>query len=324
MKGRRLIVLGICVSLIAVVLTGCGVISNIISSFGTDEGSELNAAILAASEAESIEAEGTFDLEVSMNYGGEEVAGLETNMGMKLTGTVHASSFTEPMKTKVNLKVDLSGIQGLLGTQETDEISTMEVDTYMMEQDGNYVNYMKTNYAGDNQWIKQIIGNADEMKEAQSEVNQLDAKLFMDDKYTYEEQPDAEENGKSYKVYICKVPKESILEILKGINGVSSPLAGYDSGMVDAVSEYLTDIEYTIWIDKDEKQLYRVTMPLANMLNNILQKVMEEQKEQTNELMQLMGSVKVEKFDFDIRYTNYNKVEDFELPKEAMSAEEIK
>ncbi len=300
MKGKRFITLGIMISLLAVTLAGCG----------SKEGSVLDSAIKAANEAESIEAEGTFDVAMKMSAQGQEA------VEMKMVGNMKMAGFTDPLKMKMNMDMEISGLEGLT---DGEAIPSVGMETYTAEQDGEYVQYMKDDITGGGKWYKQVLGSADDMEEMQDQFNQLDMKMFMNGDYTYTEQPDAEENGKIYKVYTCTLTKEYFEKVMGSVGSMLGSTSGLESEVLEAVGDAATDLKFTIWIDEEEKQLYRVIMPMTDMMNQVMQKAMEQNSGSETDAMQM----EVTKMDFDIKYTNYNSVEDFTVPEEALNAETL-
>lgn len=286
-RFKRLVAIGMIVCLAAVTLAGCG----------TKE-EALASAIKTANEAKSMEAQVTMDMGMKT-----EVSGQQQDVAIKFD--MNISAFEDPLKMKADISMDMGGM-------------AITMAMYGIEKNGEYVQYINMGQLGG--WMKQSIGNIEEMKKTQKSMNQLDAKLFMNEGLKYEKQEDTEEDGKKYEVYVCTLDKDTLQKLLDNVNSISNASSGEavdekTQKAMTAAIESMEGTKATIWIDPEEKIMYRVKLSLTECMQKLMQKLAEDNN--------ASEKVDITKMDLDCKYKNYNKATDFEIPEEAYSAKDM-
>ncbi len=230
------------------------------------------------------------DMDVNVTLGmstGEEGDGtLET--AVHLTGTVDA--FISPdIKTKGDMTMEMK----MLGM-------TLPVKTqqYIVVEDGKCISYAQSDEQDD--WTRTELDVNDNIIQSQSDLKVFKAVQEGKLTGTLEDAVEKVENKDCYVVNV-QVTGDYVGNIISQAIG---ELAG--GGDVDW-SKYATTVKY--YIDVNEKLPVKMSADMAEMVAGAF--------EETD-----MGAeVQVPDCTVDITFSNYNNVEDFQIPEEAKNAE---
>ncbi len=289
MKPYKLMLAGSLLFLFPVIFTGCG-------TPASPNDSVLEIASKKVSEAKNIEADAVYETGVVSEVNGEKSPELLMTLNM------HFTMFDNPVKSKIS-----STLSSSLGTSSN-------LQEYTLEQNGIFVKFFYMDTAPQNHWEKQSVCKADD-KSAKDKVQKLDPKIFMNHDYPYERQKDAEEDGKTYQVYTCSMTSEMIVKLVKGTALGTQSITNDE--LLTEIADSADDMGFSLWIDPEKEELYRVKVSLKEINNKILENPKLEK------LPEGFSGREYTKADLDIRYRNYNKAEDFTLPEEALKAKEI-
>lgn len=302
---KRTRVLGIlmCMVLAFGCLTGCG---------GQKSDEELlMASVTGINNAKSFDLEAKMSGKMSMAFG-EESQDMDMSMDMK------ATCFTDPYKIKASATTTAMG-----------QSSTSE--SYMQKDGDNYYVYVKA----DGSWSKIKMGGLEEAMQA-SGVNSVSSQLSSDvSKYTKKE--DVTENDKTYLVYDYTISGDDMKEMAKSMTSSLDSLLGEtgDAGETDEIInkmlESIDKVTMTILVDREEETIYRVDYPMTDMMNNMIKSMLDyisskagEAEEDTMGIAEALASMKIEVSDMNMTmyYKNVGSAAEFEIPAEALEAEE--
>jgi hypothetical protein len=275
---KKLVALGLVVSMLAAGLCGCG-----LSSGDSDL---LTEAMTAANKAKSITGKMTMDIGMKMSSGTK-------SQEINVTAKMNIQAINDPMKAKMDIDMSVLGM-------------SIKGEAYSVLEGSNMVTYTKMN----DKWSKKTVPAPEKQK------NQLDASVFLDKAAGFKQTETKTENDKDYVVYEGKLTKEMIQESMNSMNSSGNVLNGANKSALDEAYKNVKDIPLTIWIDKKDKTLYRVTFSMTEYMKAVMEAAAKSQA----------SSVKintdVSKCNIDIVYTGYDNVSDFEVPAEAKSAQE--
>lgn len=298
-KSKKILGLMMCVVLVLGCMTGCGKKS--------DE-ELLTSSVTALNKAKSFEADVTMKGKMSVKLG-EESQDMDINM------TMNQTQFTDPMKAKTTMNVDVMG-------QKT------TAETYMQKDGDKYVVYTGANGT----WTKMSLGNLDEaMKSMGADIGSQ----FSDDVKKYTKKEDKTEGEKTYLVYDYTVSAEEIQGMLEGMTSSLGSMMPADESkeIMDTIVKSIGDITMTIWIDRETENIYRVECPMTDMMNNMFDAVINmlaEQTSQSDEEDSMGVAEALSQMEFSVsdmnmvmNYKNLDAATEFEIPQAALDAEEV-
>lgn len=295
-KFKKLTGLFLCIIVLtAGCLTGCG---------GKSDITILTTALKTITSAKNFDMSMKMNGKVSASEEGESVS-LDIDTGIKATW------FADPFKMKYTATAKLFG-----------QSSTYE--GYVQKEGDQYVCYVK---AGD-EWAKSSMD--DEGGAVMSKINSMKNQLSEDvSKYTRKD--DIEENGKKYLTYEYTVTADSLKNALESL---SSSLESQtederkeEEKAIDEIVKVIGDSKLTVLIDRETETIYQIRYPVADAVRRMADLLADdlwddrgakEEKEKEDAM-----KLDVSGMDLIISYTNVGSAADFEVPKEALEAEDI-
>lgn len=304
-KGTRVLGILMCMVLALGCLTGCG---------GSKSDEELlMASVTGVNSAKSFDMEAKMSGKMSMKFG-EESQDLDMNMDMKTT------CFTDPYKVKASATTTAMGQSSVS-------------ESYMQKDGDDYYVYVKA----DGTWTKMKAVGLEEALAA-SGVNSVGSQLSSDvKKYTKKE--DVKENDKTYLCYDYVVKGDEIKDMAKSMTSSLDSLLGSTGGdagemdeIINKMLESVGDVTLTILVDREEETIYRVDYPMTDMMNKMLQSVIDyiaasagDAEDDPLGIAEALSSMKISVSDMNMTmyYKNVGSAADFEIPAEALKAEEV-
>lgn len=308
-KVRRVLGIMMCMVLAFGCLTGCG---------GKKSDEEiLTGAVTKINEAKSTDINMKMSGKMTMDMG--ELGGTQDiDMSTELTGT----QFSDPVKMKATTNVTSAG-------------TSTTVECYMQEVDGDFVVYTKA----DDEWTKTTLTD---YKTAMQSAGISMVDNFSSDIGKYTKKEDKTEGDKTYLVYDYTISGEEIKDLMGGVTSSMDSLLGSAESeedkaemeeMLNNMINSIGSITLTLWIDKEEETIYRIDYPMTDLMNNMMNSLMDTLKNQAAgdddadaaDLAEVFSQIKITVSDMNaiITYSNVNAAADFEIPKEALEADEM-
>lgn len=275
---------------VALILLSALVITNL-----TGCGSSVYAeARQKAKEVKSMDAEAYIKVVMSMTSNGEK-------KDVNMTTDMKMSAFlSDPFKAKMENKISLMG-QGQLA------------ESYIGLEKQVYFNYTKVN----NEWIKVKICDKDAFDNARTSASLMDMNTFLEEESKVKESGEVSEDGRTFITYTGTMTKDMMK---KSLESVSSDMVGeIEEEQYNQLVDSLKDIEYSIWIDKEKKEIYKIKYSIQEFMQSILKTTLENTDSNTK-----ADSVEVPECEVTIKYTGFNNTKEFEIPEEALNAREIR
>ncbi len=238
-------------------------------------------------EATSIESNMTMDM--AMTSDGQTV-NMKTNMDMV--------SFTDPMKLKMDMTMDMG--EQLGGTQT--------IQFYADETDGAMTMYM--NMMGN--WYKQ---NVPEEQLAQYDTKE-NLSTYLDSSTGFTEAGTEQVNGEDATKYDGVITGSQMNEVLKAsgaLDDLEPMLAGTDLD-ASTIYEDLPDITMSIWINAEQYPV-KYEMDMTAMMQGLMDKVMATAQQEQ--------ALTVDAMKISMTNKNFNNAADFEIPEEAKNATQM-
>lgn len=299
-KLKKILGLMMCSVLAVGCLTGCGAKSD-------DE--ILMQAVTDVNSAKSYDIEATMAGKVSIKMEDETQ---EMDMNTVMTGT----SFTDPYKVKASTTITVLG-------------QTVKSDCYMQKEGDDYVVYVSDG----TMWSKvKMSDQAEALQAAGMESNQLGMDVSK-----YKKQEDRTQGDKTYLVYDYAISGDEIKEMAEGaMSSIGALFGGDDSETAEIVTKMIQsvgDVTLTVLVDKEEAAVYRVEYPMTEMMNSMMDvymsymadKAKEEMEDDAMGLGEALASmeINVPEMNMVMTYKNINSAADFEIPADALDAEEV-
>lgn len=295
---KKLVGLMLCFALTAGCFFGCG---------GTSVNDEeiLTSALKSMNEASSFEMAAKMSGKMSVKMGGQ-------SQEMDMSSEVKGTQFADPLKAKA------------VGTTKTAGTS-VDTESYVQKEDDKYVVYVKA--AG--VWSKMVLGDLDQAISA-SGMNSIEKQL-KEDVSKYTKKDDRKIDDKDYLVYEYTVSGEEIKEMMAGVSSSLGSIMGGQSGdmeqLLNDMVKDIGDMKMTILFDRETKSIYQIEYSMTDMMNKMMKSVMEsiskmaEGEEGADQLSDM--SMEVSDMNMVITYSNIGSAAEFEIPKEALEAEEM-
>ena len=219
----------------------------------------------------------------------------ELNMSTKMQMDV----IQEPLKAKGTMQIDMG--EELGGVQD--------VELYIMSEDDAANLYMQMG----GQWIKQSVTEA--------ELGQYDAaeslELYLDSAADFAEAGTEQVGGADATKFTGVIKGDKLYDVIEE-SGVLSSLGqtGTDvsEDTIKSMLSELGDLPMSVWINADGYPV-QYEMDMSQMIDSILQKALEAEGAADQGM-----TMTVSKAAMSLTCSNFNAVEDFELPAEAQNA----
>ena len=272
-KNARFAALAAALALI-VSLTACG-----------ESGDPLAAAMENMNKASSMDM--TMVMEMDMEIGGET---LESSTTMETT------VFTEPMRMKINMNVDLGGL------------GTVDMETYAEEgEDGEITMYYSDSES--QTWMVQTVATED------MEQYDLGGSLetYMDSASGFTQEGKETVDGVSAYKYTGVITGEKIQEVMQS-SGAMSSMTGLDLADGEELAELLAgleDIPVSLWISEKENCPIRYEMDMTAVMSGLMQAYKSEG---------IGEPVGISRMVLTMTCANLNSAAEFTIPEEARNA----
>lgn len=232
-------------------------------------------------------------MEMDMETGiGEVTQTMESNTVMEM------SSFTDPMKMKAKMNMDVD-----MG-EDGNAAQTMEI--YAEEtEDGAYMMYLCV----EDEWVSQEVAIEDIARyDAGS-----DMEAYLDEAYQYEAQGMDQVDGASAYQYSGVIVGDDMKEVLLS-SGALDQLSqmGIDSTQWDGMLDNLGAISITMWIDEATLYPVKYEMDMTEVMGTLMSRLTEAMAEPTGGV-----TMNVTKMTMSMTCFNYNAATEFEIPQEA-------
>lgn len=219
----------------------------------------------------------------------------ELNMSTKMQMDV----IQEPLKAKGTMQIDMG--EELGGVQD--------VELYIMSEDDAANLYMQMG----GQWIKQSVTEA--------ELGQYDAadslELYLDSAADFAEAGTEQVGGADATKFTGVIKGDKLYDVIEE-SGVLSSLGQTGTDVSEdelkAMLSKLGDLPMSVWINADGYPV-QYEMDMSQMIDSILQKALEMEGAADQGM-----TMTVSKAAMSLTCSNFNAVEDFELPAEAQNA----
>lgn len=219
----------------------------------------------------------------------------ELNMSTKMQMDV----IQEPLKAKGTMQIDMG--EELGGVQD--------VELYIMSEDDAANLYMQMN----GQWIKQSVTEA--------ELGQYDAadslELYLDSAADFAEAGTEQVGGADATKFTGVIKGDKLYDVIEE-SGVLGSLGQTGTDVSEdelkAMLSELGDLPMSVWINTDGYPV-QYEMDMSQMIDSIVQKALEMEGAADQGM-----TMTVSKAAMSLTCSNFDAVEDFELPAEAQNA----
>ena len=219
----------------------------------------------------------------------------ELNMSTKMQMDV----IQEPLKAKGTMQIDMG--EELGGVQD--------VELYIMSEDDTANLYMQMG----GQWIKQSVTEA--------ELGQYDAadslELYLDSAADFAEAGTEQVGGADATKFTGVIKGDKLYDVIEE-SGVLGSLGQTGTNVSEdelkAMLSKLGDLPMSVWINADGYPV-QYEMDMSQMIDSILQKALEMEGAADQGM-----TMTVSKAAMSLTCSNFDAVEDFELPAEAQNA----
>lgn len=290
---KKLAALIMCVVIAAGCLSGCG---------GVNDEETLTSAVKSINSAKSFDMVGKMSGKMAFKMG-------DISQDMVLDSEVKGTQFSDPVKAKIAQNMVFAGTK-------------VQTESYIQKEDDNYVVYTKV----EDEWTKMSLGGMEEALSV-SGLNSAQSQLGEDiSKYTKKE--DREVEGKKYLVYDYTVSGEEVKDMMGGLSSSMGDMFK-DSGegeemekMINDMVKDIGDITMTILIDRDDQSIYQIEYSMTEIMNKMMKSLVSGMDGQESGDVSAV-EIDVQEMNMVITYSNIDSAADFEIPKEALEAEEI-
>lgn len=301
-KMSKLLALVMCLTLAVCSLAGCA----------KSEKEVIKNSVSKINNAKNFQMESTMGGKMTISVAGTTQ---DVDMDMKMNATY----FLDPMKVKTSATVTSAGV-------------STTTDSYMQKDGDDLVMYMKT---ADGDWSKVKMENAASLMQSSGDMS----KQLSEDNTKYTKKGEMTENDKTYNVYeytvSAKDNQDMMEELMSSLTGsISSVMDEKEiKELLDTIISNMGDIKMTIWFDSEEENIYKITYSITDMMNKVLEGLMSKIKKSADssdsddsvDLSSALADAKITVKDMNMTcvYKNVDSAADFEIPEEALKAQEL-
>lgn len=230
------------------------------------------------------------DMEMTITANGE-------SQTMQAVNTMDMSCFYDPIRFKMDMTVDA-------GEQGTNTMS-MYADT---ADDGTTTMYISDGTS----WQSQAVEI--------TQIEQYDAASnmtgYMQDSYNFEDAGTEQVDGKDARKYTGTIKGDDLKETVMSTGALDSLSSlGMDASQLESMFTDLGDLPITLWIDETDLFPVKYEMDMTSLMNKLMANTMEAMGEEAEGVSMEFGKLHVV-----MNCSDYNAVEEFEIPEEAKSA----
>ena len=276
-------------------LTACGGGQQSTGDSGTDA---MTPAERVAAAEEKMSALTSLSIDMTQDIG-MSFAMADQSQELNMTTKMQMDVIQEPLKAKGTMQIDMG--EELGGVQD--------VELYIMSEDDAANLYMQMG----GQWIKQSVTEA--------ELGQYDAadslELYLDSAADFAEAGTEQIGGADATKFTGVIKGDKLYDVIEE-SGVLSSLGQTGTDVSeDAIKSMLSelgDLPMSVWINADGYPV-QYEMDMSQMIDSILQKALEMEGAADQGM-----TMTVSKAAMSLTCSNFNAVDDFELPAEAQNA----
>lgn len=265
------------------------------SDSGTDA---MTPAERVAAAEEKMSALTSLSIDMTQDIG-MSFAMADQSQELNMTTKMQMDVIQEPLKAKGTMQIDMG--EELGGVQD--------VELYIMSEDDAANLYMQMG----GQWIKQSVTEA--------ELGQYDAadslELYLDSAADFAEAGTEQVGGADATKFTGVIKGDKLYDVIEE-SGVLSSLGQTGTDVSeDAIKSMLSelgDLPMSVWINADGYPV-QYEMDMSQMIDSILQKALEMEGAADQGM-----TMTVSKAAMSLTCSNFDAVEDFELPAEAQNA----
>ncbi|MGN0711346.1 MAG: DUF6612 family protein [Anaerovoracaceae bacterium] len=266
--------------------------------------SSLTTEELMTAACENLESLSSMSYDIAMSM--EMVSDGET-VQMNTSGT--ADYITKPMKMKMDMTTDM----GDLGSAGT----TM----YMVEEDEKISLYSGVAVDGDSMmWTKMILDDPELLTQynAKESLN-----MYISNAESFKANGTEKINGSSATRYDGIISEESMDEVMKSSGMLSQTSAlGMSENEVLEMLTGLGDLSVSIWIDDEKCIPVQYEIDMTEMMQKLMNNLIGSMDDAEGDASQEMG-LTFTKVVMNMTLKNFDSVENFDIPAEALDAELI-
>lgn len=285
----------VCLSITLVfALTACGGGGE---SGGEEEAAATPAEVIeqAMTNLEGVESYNlVMDMDMGMSMDGESI----------MTETVAEGSYiADPMKMSLNMHMDMGELYG-----------AADMLMYMDYDGTNATTYMSAD--GGTSWMKQTVEGVGDFEQYDAEAS---LGLYVDNADSFAEAGTETINGSEATRYDGLIGEDALKEVLD-TSGMDEQLAGLNLSPEDMASffEGIGDIPISIWVDKAELIPVKYEMDMTQMMQIMMDNMMSAMGEEAAGV-----ALTVDVMAISMEMSDYNSVENFEIPEAAKNAAEM-
>ena len=276
-------------------LTACGGGQQSTGDSGTDA---MTPTERVAAAEEKMSALTSLSIDMTQDIG-MSFAMADQSQELNMTTKMQMDVIQEPLKAKGTMQIDMG--EELGGVQD--------VELYIMSEDDAANLYMQMG----GQWIKQSVTEA--------ELGQYDAaeslELYLDSAADFAEAGTEQIGGADATKFTGVIKGDKLYDVIEE-SGVLSSLGQTGTDVSEdelkAMLSKLGDLPMSVWINADGYPV-QYEMDMSQMIDSILQKALEMEGAADQGM-----TMTVSKAAMSLTCSNFDAVEDFELPAEAQNA----
>lgn len=276
-------------------LTACGGGQQSTGDSGTDA---MTPTERVAAAEEKMSALTSLSIDMTQDIG-MSFAMADQSQELNMTTKMQMDVIQEPLKAKGTMQIDMG--EELGGVQD--------VELYIMSKDDTANVYMQMG----GQWIKQSVTEA--------ELGQYDAadslELYLDSAADFAEAGTEQIGGADATKFTGVIKGDKLYDVIEE-SGVLSSLGQTGTDVSEdelkAMLSELGDLPMSVWINADGYPV-QYEMDMSQMIDSILQKALEMEGAADQGM-----TMTVSKAAMSLTCSNFNAVDDFELPAEAQNA----
>ena len=276
-------------------LTACGGGQQSTGDSGTDA---MTPAERVAAAEEKMSALTSLSIDMTQDIG-MSFAMADQSQELNMSTKMQMDVIQEPLKAKGTMQIDMG--EELGGVQD--------VELYIMSEDDTANLYMQMG----GQWIKQSVTEA--------ELGQYDAadslELYLDSAADFAEAGTEQVGGADATKFTGVIKGDKLYDVIEE-SGVLGSLGQTGTNVSEdelkAMLSELGDLPMSVWINADGYPV-QYEMDMSQMIDSILQKALEMEGAADQGM-----TMTVSKAAMSLTCSNFDAVEDFELPAEAQNA----
>lgn len=276
-------------------LTACGGGQQSTGDSGTDA---MTPTERVAAAEEKMSALTSLSIDMTQDIG-MSFAMADQSQELNMTTKMQMDVIQEPLKAKGTMQIDMG--EELGGVQD--------VELYIMSEDDAANLYMQMG----GQWIKQSVTEA--------ELGQYDAadslELYLDSAADFAEAGTEQVGGADATKFTGVIKGDKLYDVIEE-SGVLGSLGQTGTDVSEdelkAMLSELGDLPMSVWINADGYPV-QYEMDMSQMIDSILQKALEMEGAADQGM-----TMTVSKAAMSLTCSNFNAVDDFELPAEAQNA----